>query len=82
MKGLIEDEILYVLDGNEESVIKQIELSKALGSADAVNASIADLFGTSFLTVDKKLAYKMKSVEIELPNIRNVYYTTSQFRDY
>ncbi|MBE3594379.1 MAG: hypothetical protein IMX04_05000 [Candidatus Carbobacillus altaicus] len=82
VKGLIEDEILYVLDGNEESVIKQIELSKALGSADAVNASIADLFGTSFLTVDKKLAYKMKSVEIELPNIRNVYYTTSQFRDY
>lgn len=82
VKGLIEDEILYVLDGNEESVKKQIELYKMLGSADAVNASIANLFGTSFLTVDARLAYNLKNVESELPNIQNVFYTTSKYRDY
>ncbi|CCQ93883.1 conserved hypothetical protein [[Clostridium] ultunense Esp] len=70
------------MDGNEESVKKQIELSKILGSADAVNASIADLFGTSFLTVDTKLAYNLKNVQIKLPHIKNVYYTTSKYRDY
>ncbi|MBO8171498.1 MAG: hypothetical protein H0Z33_06395 [Bacillaceae bacterium] len=82
VKNLIENEILYVLDGNEESVKKQIELYKTLGSADAVNASVANLYGTSFLTVDAKLAYNLKSVENQLPYIQNVYYTTSRYRDF
>jgi predicted nucleic acid-binding protein len=82
IKELIENEVLSILDGDKESVIKQISLYKELGSADAVNASIANLYGISFLTVDKRLVENMFSQGTELPNITNVYYTTGKHRDY
>jgi predicted nucleic acid-binding protein len=49
VKELIEHEVLLILDGDKESALKQIELSVPLGAVDAVNASIANLYGTSFL---------------------------------
>lgn len=82
VSDLINQGILNVLDGDSESVKHQIKLSKALGSADAVNASIANLYGTSFLTVDAALARNMKSNESELPNVRNVYFTSGRHRKF
>ncbi|MCY9737468.1 hypothetical protein M5X17_27585 [Paenibacillus alvei] len=80
VKTLIENEILIVLDGSGESVLKQLELSEKLGAADAVNASIANEFGISFLTVDSTLVTNMDSVRNELSNINNLYYTTGAHR--
>lgn len=82
ISDLIDQEILYVLDGNEESVKKQLDIYKKVGAVDVVNASIANLFGTSFLTVDAKLARNMKEIEHQLPNIKNIYYTAGIYRDY
>lgn len=78
LKTLIDEEILIVLDGDKSSVLKQIELYKELGSADAVNASLANEFGMNFLTLDNKLAHNMKSNEEKLPNVQSVYYTTGK----
>lgn len=82
VKELIENEVLLILDGDKESTLKQIELSTSLGAADAVNASIANQYGTSFLTVDRILTNNIFSLKTELPNIRSIYYTTGRNRDY
>ncbi len=79
---LIENEVLLILEGDKDSVLKQISLYKELGAADAVNASIANLYGTSFLTVDSTLARNILSERSSLPNIKNVYYTNGRNRDY
>lgn len=82
VKQLIQSHVLLVLDGDDTSVLKQLALYKKLGAADAVNASIANLFGTSFLTVDSRLATNMKDIETELPNVNNIYFTTGKHRSY
>ncbi|THE13967.1 hypothetical protein E1I69_05555 [Bacillus timonensis] len=82
VKELIENEVLLILDGDKESALKQIELSEALGAVDAVNASIANLYGTSFLTVDRTLTNNIFSRQSDLPNIKTVYYTSGRNRDY
>lgn len=82
LEQLIANEILLVLDGDKSSVLKQIQLSNDLGSADAVNASLANEYSINFLTVDGKLARNMKDQESKLSNIPKVYYTTSKYRDY
>lgn len=79
---LISSNILNILDGDKESVLKQIKLSKELGAADAVNASIADAYGINFLTVDRKLADNMNLQNKELQNVNKVYYTKGYYRDY
>lgn len=82
LKTLIEQEVFIVLDGDKNSVLKQIELYKKLGSADAVNASLANECRMNFLTVDGRLANNMKQVEEQLKDIPKVYYTTSEYKDY
>lgn len=82
LSELIKEDILNVLDGDKDSVLKQIKLSSKLGAADAVNATIADTYGINFLTVDRKLANNMKEAEKELEDIDKVYYTTGNHRDY
>lgn len=82
VKELIENEVLLILDGDKESALKQIDLSDSLGAVDAVNASIANLYGTSFLTVDRALTNNIFSKQTELPNIKTVYYTSGRNRDY
>jgi len=82
LKDLIENEILLVLDGNNESVLKQIELYKDLGSADAVNLSIANLYGISFLTVDNTIVRNVLANHEKVKNVRNLYYTTRKHRTY
>lgn len=78
----IEEKILNVLDGDANSILQQVKLSQSLGAADASNVSIANLYGTSFLTVDRKLADNIETHSDELSNIKNVYYTTSRHKSY
>ncbi|KZB91761.1 hypothetical protein A2U94_09775 [Bacillus sp. VT 712] len=82
LQTLIENEVLLVLEGDKESTLAQIQTYSILGSADSVNASIANLYGTSFLTVDARLARNLVTLEKKLPNIKNVYYTGGRHRDY
>ncbi|WP_336883835.1 hypothetical protein [Priestia koreensis] len=82
IKELIEQEVLIVLDGDKESTLHQIDMTKALGAADALNTSIANLYGTSFLTVDYKLAQNLHTYQSKFPNIKSVYFTTGANRTY
>lgn len=75
IKDLIANEILLVLDGNKDVVLKQIELYKELGSTDAANVALANEYGISFVTVDSKLVKKMDSNKEQLTKLQNVYFT-------
>ncbi|MDO3408906.1 PIN domain-containing protein [Saccharibacillus sp. CPCC 101409] len=79
---LIDQEVFKVLDGDKNSALKQIELSDTLGAADALNASIANLYGINFLTVDNRLVNNMMSNLSLLPNISTIYYTNPRHMDY
>ncbi|WP_150267507.1 PIN domain-containing protein [Paenibacillus tepidiphilus] len=79
---LIQQGVLNILDGDKDSVLKQIEITNNLGAADAVNASLAHLYGISFLTVDHKLVNNINTIQGQLSNIRNIYYTTGRHRAY
>lgn len=82
LKILIQGDVLKIADGDKNSVLKQIELYKELGSADALNATVADKHGLSFLTVDGVLANNIANKPKKLSNIHRVYYTTSAHRTY
>lgn len=82
MTIFIEEGILQVLSADKESLIQQIKLSNSLGAADASNVSIANLYGTNFLTIDNRLVHNMYTVSSELPNIKKVYYTTPQHKSF
>lgn len=82
MTIFIEEEILQVLNADKDSMIQQIRLSNTFGAADASNVSIANLYGTNFMTVDNRLVHNMVSSSTELPNIRKIYYTTPQYKSY
>lgn len=79
---MVDNEILEIIDGDKDSVKKQIELSDFLGSADALNASIANAYRINFLTIDTRLANNMKSKEDELPDIKIIYHTTAKHKTY
>ncbi|WP_416825632.1 hypothetical protein [Ectobacillus polymachus] len=82
IKNLIENDVLLIIDGNKESSLKQIETYKILGSADAVNASIANQFNLSFLTIDIKLANNLYKIKRNIPNVSKVYFTTPTHKSY
>jgi predicted nucleic acid-binding protein len=82
LKKLIDEEVLIVLDGNKESVLKQLEIFTVLGSIDAANVAIANEYGISFLTVDNKLVNNLLTIQNELKNIRNLYYTNPSHKYY
>lgn len=82
LKDLIISETIGILDGNKESVLNQINTFKILGAADATYASIANLYGTNFLTVDRRLAENIFNNRLYFSNIEKVYYTTGRHRDY
>lgn len=82
VKILVDEEILLIIDGNKNSALKQLEIYKELGSADAVNASIANEYGLNFLTVDTKLANNIYRYRENLSNIPKIYYTIPMFRTY
>jgi predicted nucleic acid-binding protein len=79
LKQSIENEIFIVLEGNKASVLKQLEIFNTLGAVDAVNVSIANEYGISFLTVDNKLVRNLAKIGSLVPDIHNVYYTTPKY---
>lgn len=82
VSNLIKEEVLLITDGNKESSLKQIELYKELGSADAANVSIADVHEMNFLTVDKRLSDNIYRLSNKLTKIKKVYYTNPSHRSY
>nr|WGD90386.1 hypothetical protein P5665_20555 [Bacillus subtilis] len=82
IKKLIENDVFLVVDGNKETVKKQIQLYKSLYSTDAANVAIANEHGLNFLTVDVRLANNMIRNQKKLPNIKTVYTTTPKHRTY
>ena len=79
---LVSKGILNILDGDKDSVLKQLEITNKLGAADAANISLAHLYGISFMTVDQKLVNNIKSIESQLEKIHNIYYTSPRHRAY
>ena len=79
---LVEEEVLNVLDSDKETLIKQINISNELGAGDAVHASIANEYGINFLTIDRRLAEKIKEMEDKLGNIPKIYLTYGRHKDY
>jgi predicted nucleic acid-binding protein len=82
LKMLLESDVIQLLDMSKEGYLNQLELYKSLGAADAINASIANEHGISFLTVDNKLVNNIGKNSSLLSNIHNLYYTHSEFKDY
>ena len=82
MKILIEKEILIPLDSGKETYLKQLETYKELGSADAFNASLANEYGISFLTVDNRLVKNIETNISQFNGIKRIYYTTPKYKEY
>lgn len=82
IKELIVNEVLIVLKADKDAVINQIDLTEALGAADATNASFAHYYGISFLTVDSVLVRNIEANKVALSKIQNIYYTHSRHRTF
>jgi predicted nucleic acid-binding protein len=82
LEKLIENEVLIVLNANKESSLQQLKLFKELGVADAINVTLANEYGISFLTVDNRLVNNMQKNLDKLSNIQNIYYTSPSYRTY
>lgn len=74
LRILIENEILIPLEANKETYLRQMNTYKELGSADSFNASLANDYGISFLTVDNKLVDHIEENISNFPDLGNVYY--------
>ncbi len=82
LRILIENDVIEFLNIGKEAYLKQLELYKTFGAADAINALIANEHGISFLTVDNKLMENLKKNTDKIKNIHNLYYTTPEYTDY
>jgi predicted nucleic acid-binding protein len=82
IRELIEKEYLLILDGNTSSILKQIDFSHYFGSMDALTVSLTEEYGISLLTLDKRLIDNINNKKDTLKNIQNLYYSTSEHRDY
>lgn len=82
VRDLVQEDVLLVLEGDKDSVLRQIDLTNHLGAADAVNVSMASLYGVSFLTVDNRLVNNMVGVRSEIESVKNLYYTKPRHRTY
>ncbi len=74
LQVLIKNDILIPLDANKDTYLRQMITYKELGSADSFNASLANDYGISFLTVDNKLVRNIQDNIFNFPNIDKVYY--------
>ena len=82
LEKLLENEVLIVLNSNKESLLQQLKLFKELGAADAINVTLANEYGISFLTLDNRLVNNIQKNSDKLSNIQNVYYTIPIYRTY
>lgn len=82
LSAFIDNGVLQVLDADKDSILQQIKFSSTFGAADAGNISIANLYGTNFLTVDGRLVRNVFENAISFPNIQKLYYTQAYHRTY
>lgn len=82
LKILIENEVLIPLEAGKETYLRQMAMYKELGSADAFNASLANDYGISFLTVDNKLVKNIENNINNFPDIDKVYYAPPEKQSY
>lgn len=82
LKVLIENDILIPLEANKETYLRQMNTYKELGSADSFNASLANDYGISFLTVDNKLVQHIEENIFNFPDLGNVYYAPPEKQSY
>lgn len=82
MYQMIEREYLEILVSNKASLLMQIKYARHFGSTDSLIVSILQEYGISLLTVDFRLANKIKDKSTEFNNIRNIYVTDSSYMDY
>lgn len=82
LRVLIENDILIPLEANKETYLRQMNTYKELGSADSFNASLANDYGISFLTVDNKLVNHIEENISNFPDLENVYYAPPDKQSY
>ena len=82
LRILIENEILIPLEANKETYLRQMNTYKELGSADSFNASLANDYGISFLTVDNKLVKNIEENIFNFPDLGKVYYAPPEKQSY
>jgi predicted nucleic acid-binding protein len=82
LKILIENDVLIPLEAGKETYLRQMDTYKQLGSADSFNASLANDYGISFLTVDNKLVQNIENNISNFPTLGNVYYAPPEKRSY
>lgn len=79
---LIQNDILVPLEADKETYLRQMNTYKELGSADSFNASLANDYGISFLTVDNKLVRNIQANIFNFPNIDKIYYAPPEKQSY
>lgn len=82
LRILIENDILIPLVANKETYLRQMNTYKELGSADSFNASLANDYGISFLTVDNRLAENIEKNISNFPDLGKVYYAPPEKQSY
>lgn len=82
LRVLIENDILIPLEANKDTYLRQMNTYKELGSADSFNASLANDYGTSLLTVDNKLVRHIEENIFNFPDLGKVYYAPPEAQSY
>lgn len=82
LRVLIENDILIPLEAGKETYLRQMNTYKELGSADSFNASLANDYGISFLTVDNKLVENIERNMYNFPDLAKIYYAPPQKQSY
>lgn len=76
------NKIMIPLSADKDVYLRQMNTYKELGSADSFNASLANDYGISFLTVDNKLVGHIEENISNFPDLGNVYYAPSEKQSY
>lgn len=82
LSEMIEQDYLEILVSSKMSSLQQIKYARHFGSTDSLIVSILQEYGINLLTVDYRLANKIKAKSTEFGNIKNIYVTDSSYMDY
>jgi hypothetical protein len=78
VRQLIDKEVLLLLVGNKNSMLRQIDYSLYFGSMDALTISLIEEYGISLMTLDYRLVKNLEAKADEFKNVHRVYYTDSK----
>lgn len=82
IRDFIDQDILIVLEGTKQTLLKQIIHSRYFGAMDSMTVAMANAYGISLLTVDNKLVNNIAAKSDEFRDIARVYHTTPAHRSY